>query len=307
MDQQQKRPREDAAPASPKRLRHSVPVHIFYLGLYWYLDNTRCARDRIVDWLRNHTNYDDVTVDLLVPAKGEGQPKGTAWFHGYGDAPFAAARRAVGAGPATDPHAARAKNNLMFQEVKEHNGFAASEERRQIEICEEAEAEREGDALEEDRLQHQPGDREGPDERRHAPAPEAAEGDHVDGRDGAGDHRPDGRVIEALEHVPRDRAPVDQVVGAAEGEERHGAEEEDAEARARPASADGAQQPGGHEEGRARREQVRPGGDRVAEARTGDRVGGVHGTPSMTECGGARVRGATDILYTRATAFIVRK
>ena len=141
MDQQQKRPREDAAPASPKRLKHSVPVHIFYLGLYWYLDNTRCARDRIVDWLRNHTNYDDVTVDLLVPAKGEGQPKGTAWFHGYGDAPFAAARRAVGAGPATDPHAARAKNNLMFQEVKEHNGFAASEERRQIEICEEAEAE----------------------------------------------------------------------------------------------------------------------------------------------------------------------
>ena len=141
MDQQQKRPREDAAPASPKRLKHSVPVHIFYLGIYWYLDNTRCARDRIVDWLRNHTNYDDVTVDLLVPAKGEGQPKGTAWFHGYGDAPFAAARRAVGAGPATDPHAARAKNNLMFQEVKEHNGFAASEERRQIEICEEAEAE----------------------------------------------------------------------------------------------------------------------------------------------------------------------
>ena len=130
MDQQQKRPREDAAPASPKRLKHSVPVHIFYLGIYWYLDNTRCARDRIVDWLRNHTNYDDVTVDLLVPAKGEGQPKGTAWFHGYGDAPFAAARRAVGAGPATDPHAARAKNNLMFQEVKEHNGFAASEERR---------------------------------------------------------------------------------------------------------------------------------------------------------------------------------
>ena len=95
MDQQQKRPREDEAPASPKRLKHSVPVHIFYLGIYWYLDNTRCARDRIVDWLRNHTNYDDVTVDLLVPAKGEGQPKGTAWFHGYGDAPFAAARRAV--------------------------------------------------------------------------------------------------------------------------------------------------------------------------------------------------------------------
>ena len=50
-----------------------------------------------MDWLRNHTNYDDVTVDLDVPPYGQGMPKGTAWFHGCGDAPFAAARRAVGA------------------------------------------------------------------------------------------------------------------------------------------------------------------------------------------------------------------
>ena len=110
MDQQQKRPREDAAPASaPKRKKHSFPLFLGGVQPYWYKDNRDRAEGAAAAYLRDRTNHDDVTVELDVPAYGSGFPKGTAWFHGYGDAPSEAARRAGGAGPATDPHAARAK------------------------------------------------------------------------------------------------------------------------------------------------------------------------------------------------------
>ena len=97
MDQQQKRPREDAAPASaPKRKKHSFPLFLGGVQPYWYKDNRDRAEGAAAAYLRDRTNHDDVTVELDVPPYGAGRPKGTAWFHGDGDAPLRAARRAIG-------------------------------------------------------------------------------------------------------------------------------------------------------------------------------------------------------------------
>lgn len=72
-------------------------------------------------WLRTKTLYDfDVVVQIIE------KPHcvvGVAAFHGPGNAPFAAARRAVGPCMALDPD----NDLVMFREVKLHHGFAEAE------------------------------------------------------------------------------------------------------------------------------------------------------------------------------------
>ena len=141
MDQQQKRPREDAAPASaPKRKKHSFPLFLGGVQPYWYKDNRDRAEGAAAAYLRDRTNHDDVTVELDVPPYGAGRPKGTAWFRGDGDAPLRAARRAIGKYDAIDPRSRNHTKTVMFKEVKEHNGFADAEQGLMDEICAEAEA-----------------------------------------------------------------------------------------------------------------------------------------------------------------------
>ena len=73
MDQQQKRPREDAAPASaPKRKKHSFPLFLGGVQPYWYKDNRDRAEGAAAAYLRDRTNHDDVTVELDVPPYGAG-------------------------------------------------------------------------------------------------------------------------------------------------------------------------------------------------------------------------------------------
>ena len=135
MDQQQKRPREDAAPASaPKRKKHSFPLFLGGVQPYWYKDNRDRAEGAAAAYLRDRTNHDGVTVELDVPPT-DGQTKGTAWFHGPGDAPLARHGRHQDR-PAREPHEDR-----HVQEVKEHSGFADAGQGLMDEICAEAEAE----------------------------------------------------------------------------------------------------------------------------------------------------------------------
>ena len=81
-----------------------------------------------------------MTVELDVPPYGEGRPKGTAWFHGYGDAPLRAARRAIGKCNAIDAVSHNPSRTIMFKEVKERHDFADAEQGLINEICDETEA-----------------------------------------------------------------------------------------------------------------------------------------------------------------------
>jgi len=141
MDRQQKRPREDAAPASaPKRKKHSFPLFLGGVQPYWYKDNRDRAEGAAAAYLRDRTNHDDVTVELDVPPYGAGRPKGTAWFRGDGDAPLRAARRAIGKYDAIDPHSRNHTKTVMFREVKERHDLESAEQELMDEICAEAEA-----------------------------------------------------------------------------------------------------------------------------------------------------------------------
>ena len=77
-------------------------------------------------WLRTKTLYDfDVVVQIIE------KPHclvGVAAFHGPGNAPFVAARRAVGPCMALDPD----NDLVMFREVKLHHGFAQAERLAQL-------------------------------------------------------------------------------------------------------------------------------------------------------------------------------
>ena len=131
---------EGAAPAVPKRVKHSFPLFLGGVQPYWYKDNRNRAERAAAAYLRDRTNHDDVTVELDVPAYGSGFPKGTAWFHGYGDAPLRAARRAIGKRDAIDTNSNNCSRAVMFKEIKEHNDFAMAVEGLELEICAKAEA-----------------------------------------------------------------------------------------------------------------------------------------------------------------------
>ena len=138
---------EGAAPAVPKRVKHSFPLFLGGIQPYWYKDNRNRAERAAAAYLRDRTNHDDVTVELDVPAYGSGFPKGTAWFHGYGDAPLRAARRAIGKRDAIDTNSNNCSRAVMFKEIKEHNGFAMAVEGLELEICAKAEAAADAEAM----------------------------------------------------------------------------------------------------------------------------------------------------------------
>ena len=136
-----------AAPAVPKRVKHSFPLFLGGVQPYWYKDNRNRAERAAAAYLRDRTNHDDVTVELDVPAYGSGFPKGTAWFHGYGDAPLRAARRAIGKRDAIDTNSNNCSRAVMFKEIKEHNDFAMAVEGLELEICAKAEAAADAEAM----------------------------------------------------------------------------------------------------------------------------------------------------------------
>ena len=123
-----------------KRLKHAPAL--FLGGVRWEwrkrysrgASGAQSAEAVAAAWLKEATAYDgDVTVAI---EETESCLVGTARFHGYGDAPFVAARAILGRCTAQDP----SNGMLMFQEVKPHRSFAEAEGGRRREAAGEAAA-----------------------------------------------------------------------------------------------------------------------------------------------------------------------
>ena len=122
----------------PKRLRHAAPLFLGGMRFDWRnAYGTDASADKragaaVAAWLKDVAAYDgDVTVAIEETASCL---VGTARFHGHGDAPFVAARAVLGRCAARDP----SNDMLMFQEVKQHHGFARAEKARLAEAAREA-------------------------------------------------------------------------------------------------------------------------------------------------------------------------
>lgn len=110
------------------RREYRVPVFLGGLQYGWYRSygTAHAAANAVAAVLRAATHYEGaITVEL------EETPRclvGTGWFKGHGDAPFAAAARALELRNMHDPRAGL----LMFAQVREHNLYARERRRRDM-------------------------------------------------------------------------------------------------------------------------------------------------------------------------------